>query len=199
LGTVFITNEDGDYLGKVGGGVIIRPTGLAINDKKGWLYISDTVRNKIFVVSLKGKKLVMTIGKAGTGKGEFNRPTYITVDRKGNLYVADSLNARIQIFDKNGKFVRAFGERGTTIGTFSNPRGVAVDSDGNIYVSDTLLSAVQIFNSKGQLLLVIGHYGTDRGEFAFPEDISIDRSDYIYISDSYNMRLQVFKYLKGGK
>jgi len=199
LGTVFITNEKGDYLGKIGGGVIIRPTGLAIDNDRDLLYISDTVGHKIFVLSLKDKKLVRTIGKAGKKEGEFNRPTYITLDREGNLYVADSLNARVQIFDKDGKFIRAFGERGTTIGTFSNPRGIAVDSDGNIYVSDTLLSAVQIFNNKGQLLLVVGHYGRDKGEFAFPEDISIDRSDYIYVSDSYNMRIQVFKYLKGGK
>ncbi|WP_457643091.1 SMP-30/gluconolactonase/LRE family protein [Persephonella sp.] len=196
LGTVFITNEDGDYLGKIGGGAIIRPTGLSIDEKRDYLYITDTVGCKIYVISLKDKKLVRKIGRPGTKEGEFNRPTYTAVDSEGNLYVADSMNARIQIFDKEGRFIRMFGTRGTTIGTFANPRGIALDSDGNIYVTDTLLSAVQIFNKKGDLLLVFGHYGTQNGEFAYPIDVSISKSDYIYISDSYNMRIQVFKYLK---
>ncbi|WP_457627704.1 SMP-30/gluconolactonase/LRE family protein [Persephonella sp.] len=199
LGTVFITNEDGEFLGRIGGGVIIRPTGLAIDDGMNWLYITDTVAGKIYVISLKDKKLVRKIGKIGVKEGEFNRPTYITVDRQGRLYVSDSMNARIQIFDRNGNFLTMFGERGTSIGTFANPRGIAVDSDGNIYVSDTLLSAIQIFNIKGELLLVFGNYGTKNGEFAYPEDITITKNDLIFVSDSYNMRIQVFKYLKGGK
>jgi len=199
LGTVFITNEDGDYLGRIGGGVIIRPTGLAIDNKRKYIYITDTVGGKVYVISLKDKKLIRKIGRQGSRKGEFNRPTFLTVDKDGNLYVVDSMNARIQIFDKDGNLITVFGERGTVIGTFANPRGVAVDSDGNIYVTDTLLSAVQIFNRKGQLLLVFGYYGKENGEFAYPEDISINKDDYIFVSDSYNMRVQVFKYLKGGK
>ncbi len=198
LGTVFITNEDGDFLGKIGSTTIIRPTGLAVDNKRNRLFITDTVGGKIYVVSLKDGKLIMKIGKLGTGKGEFNRPTFITLDRKGNLYVVDSMNARIQIFDKNGVFLRMFGERGTVIGTFANPRGIAVDSDGNIYVSDTLLSAVQVFDPKGRLLLVIGNYGTGKGQFAYPADISISKDNYIFVSDSYNMRIQVLRYLKGG-
>jgi len=199
LGRVFITNEDGDYLGKIGGGAIIRPTGLAYDKKRNWLYITDTVGCKIYVISVKDKKLIRQIGRPGIKEGEFNRPTYITVDNSGNLYVSDSMNARIQIFNPDGRFVTAFGKRGTVIGTFANPRGIAVDSDGNIYVADTLLSAVQIFNKKGDLLLVFGYYGTKNGEFAYPVDISITADDLIFVSDSYNMRIQVFRYLKGGK
>ncbi len=198
LGTVFITNEDGDFLGKIGSTHIIRPTGLAIDKERNRLFITDTVGGKIYVVSLKDGKLIKRIGKVGTGKGEFNRPTFITLDKNGNLYVVDSMNARVQIFDRDGRFLRMFGERGTTIGSFANPRGIAVDSDGNIYITDTLLSAVQIFDQKGKLLLVVGYYGTKKGEFAYPADISISSDDYIFVSDSYNMRIQVLKYLKGG-
>ncbi|WP_457626137.1 6-bladed beta-propeller [Persephonella sp.] len=198
LGTVFITNEKGDYLGRLGSSSLIRPTGLAIDNRRNRLYITDTVGGRIYVISLKDKKLIKRIGKTGTGKGEFNRPTFITVDKDGYLYVSDSMNARIQIFDPEGNFVSMFGERGTSIGTFANPRGIAVDSDGNIYVADTLLSAVQIFNKKGQLLLVVGNYGTRKGEFAYPADITISPDNYIFVSDSYNMRIQVLRYLKGG-
>ncbi|WP_051654693.1 6-bladed beta-propeller [Persephonella sp. IF05-L8] len=199
LGTVFITNEDGDFLGKIGSNLIVRPTGLALDSKRKRLYIVDTLKGKIYVVSLKSKKLIMKIGKIGNEPGQFNRPTFLTIDKEGNIYVSDSMNARIQIFNPEGKFITMFGERGTTIGSLANPRGIAVDSDGNIYIADTLLSAIQVFNKKGELLLVIGHYGTNKGEFAFPVDISISPDDYIFVSDSYNMRIQVFRYLKGGK
>jgi len=199
LGTVFVTNEDGEFLGKIGGDLLIRPTGLALDPERKRLYITDTLKGSVYVISLKNKKLVMRIGKMGSDPGQFNRPTFLTVDREGNIYVSDSMNARIQIFSPEGKLITMFGERGTTIGSFANPRGIAVDSDGNIYVADTLLSAIQIFNKKGQLLLVVGYYGTDRGEFAFPVDISISPDDYIFVSDSYNMRIQVLRYLKGGE
>jgi len=199
LGTVFVTNEDGDFLGKIGGDILIRPTGLALDPERKRLYITDTLKGSVYVISLKNKKLIMRIGKMGSNPGQFNRPTFLTVDREGNIYVSDSMNARIQIFSPEGKLITMFGERGTTIGSFANPRGIAVDSDGNIYVADTLLSAIQIFNKKGQLLLVVGYYGTDRGEFAFPVDISISPDDYIFVSDSYNMRIQVLRYLKGGE
>lgn len=197
LGTVFVTNEDGDLLGRIGSGKLLRPTGLAIDSKREKLFITDTLRSKIYIFSLKSRKVVKTIGRAGSEKGEFNRPTFLTVDKDGNIYVVDSMNARVQIFDKDGNFIRMFGERGTSIGTFANPRGIAVDSDGNIYVADTLLSAIQIFDKKGRLLLVVGYYGTRKGEFAFPADIAITPDNYIFVSDSYNMRIQVLKYLGG--
>ncbi len=199
LGTVFITNEEGDYLGKIGSNLLVRPTGLALDSSRKRLYIADTLKGSVYVISLEKGKLVKRIGKMGSSPGEFNRPTFLTVDKEGNLYVSDSMNARIQIFSPEGKLITMFGERGTTIGSFANPRGIAVDSDGNIYVADTLLSAVQIFNRKGQLLLVVGYYGTGKGEFAFPVDISISPDDYIFVSDSYNMRIQVLRYLKGGE
>ena len=199
LGTVFVTNEEGDFLGKIASNLLIRPTGLALDSKRKRLYVADTLKGSIYVISLKSKKLIMRIGKMGSDPGQFNRPTFLTVDKEGNIYVSDSMNARIQIFSPEGKLITMFGKRGTTIGSFANPRGIAVDSDGNIYVTDTLLSAIQIFNRKGQLLLVVGYYGTDRGEFAFPADISISPDDYIFVSDSYNMRIQVLRYLKGGE
>ncbi|WP_457641247.1 6-bladed beta-propeller [Persephonella sp.] len=198
LGAVFVFNSKGKYKGKIGSKILQRPTGLAIDNKLNRLYVTDTLAGKIYIFDLNGK-LIKRFGKIGQRDGEFNKPTYLTLDKKGYLYVVDTMNARIQIFDKEGNFISKFGKRGTVIGTFANPRGIAVDSDGNIYVTDTLLSAIQIFDRKGQLLLVIGYYGTKKGEFAFPEDISISDKNYIFVSDSYNMRVQILRYLKGGK
>ena len=48
----------------------------------------------------------------GNGPGEFNRPEGLCVDKQDRLYVADSCNHRIQIFDPQGKFLRTYGKAG---------------------------------------------------------------------------------------
>ncbi len=196
---VYVFNDRGIALNKIGPqSGLQRPTGIAVDDERGLLYVTDTLASEIKRYTLKGKFLD-TIGSKGSGKGELNRPTFITLDRKGNLYVCDSMNFKVKIFDRDGKFSSSFGKLGNTIGNFSSPRGIAVDKDGNIYVTDTLFNAVQIFDGKGNLLLVFGSKGRGDGEFFGPEDIAISREGKAYVTDSYNMRIQVFDILSYNK
>ena len=102
---------------------------------------------------------VRTIGKRGGEPGEFNFPTNLFVDTQGRLYVADTLNFRIQIFDPDGKLLSAFGTLGDTPGSLNRPKGVGVDSEGHIYVADTSFNNFQIFDQNGQLLLFVGAVG----------------------------------------
>ncbi len=188
-GKVILVSKEGKKLGTFGEEILTRPTGLVVDRTNRKIYVSDTLKNKIFVFSFEGKKI-------GEIESNFNRPTYINLDKNGNLYVSDSLNAKIRIFNTEGKEIFSFGERGNTIGTFANPRGIAVDRDGHIYISDTLFSVIQIFDKKGRLLLVVGKYGKKEGDFAMPMDIFI-RDDFIYVADSYNARIVILKYLGG--
>ncbi|WP_457598233.1 6-bladed beta-propeller [Hydrogenimonas sp.] len=196
---VYIFNDRGIALRKIGSkSGLQRPTGIAIDNERQLLYITDTLASEIKRFTLKGKFLD-AVGSKGSGKGELNRPTFITLDKEGNLYVCDSMNFRIKIYDKEGRFSKAFGKLGNTIGSFSSPRGIAVDKDGNIYVTDTLFNAVQIFDPEGNLLLVFGSKGRGPGEFFGPEDIAISKNGKAYVTDSYNMRIQVFDILSYNK
>ncbi len=193
---VYIFNKNGIALRKIGPkSGLQRPTGIAVDKERGILYVSDTLSSEIKRFSLKEKKMLPPLGSKGSGRGELNRPTFITLDKNGRLYVCDSMNFRIKIFGKEGKFSRAFGSLGNTIGNFSSPRGIAVDKDGNIYVTDTLFNAVQIFDPQGNLLLVFGSEGKGPGEFYGPEDIAISKDGKAYVTDSYNMRIEVFDIL----
>src|SRR5581483_3327248 len=69
-------------------------------------------------------------GHAGTGPGEFNRPEGLCVDAQDRLYVADSCNHRIQIFNRDGTFLRAYGRAGQGIGELSYPYDICVDREG---------------------------------------------------------------------
>lgn len=177
---------------------LIRPTGIVYNDLTDELFVVDTKTSSIFIFDGKALSLKRKIENPDPGSSSdsyFHFPTNIAVGRDGDIYVADSLNFRVQVLDSQFRFVSAFGAPGNAPGHFSRPKGIAVDSDNNIYVVDALFDNIQIFNPEGQLLLAFGSPGSGAGEFWLPTGIFIDADDRVYVSDSYNSRVQVFQYI----
>ena len=171
-----------------------QPTGIAYDAATRRLYVADTARHHIVVLSASGK-VIKTFGRRGHRDGEFNFPSYLWLDARHRLFVTDSLNFRVQIFDQDGNYLGKFGQHGDGSGNLSRPKGVALDRDGHIYVMDGLFHALQIFDEQGNLLLPIGGRGTAPGEFYLPTGIYIDRNNKIYIADSHNQRIQILRYL----
>ncbi|WP_176941600.1 MULTISPECIES: 6-bladed beta-propeller [unclassified Candidatus Frackibacter] len=191
---VLVFSQDGELIKRLGAQKLKRPTGLGISRRGNRLYVADTVMNKVYVYNTNNYKLIKSFGQRGGKPGELNFPIDIFVKGK-RVYISDSMNFRVQIFNLDGDFISEFGHLGNGTGDFARPKGLAVDSDGHIYVVDALFGAVQIFNPKGQLLLVLGQEGNDLGQFWLPTGIYIDGKDKIYVADSYNHRVQTFKYL----
>ncbi len=197
-GLVRIFDRKGRFKGDMGGGILTRPTGIAVNRREGLLYVVDTLAHDVKVFDLGGRHL-FSFGGRGEKRGNFNYPTHAFVSSAGDLYVTDELNFRIQVFSKRGKYLFELGKIGSVPGTFQSPKGVAVDSDGNIYVADAMADSIQIFDRRGKLLLFFGGSGTAYGRFWSPSGLFIDDSDRIYIADLYNARVQVFRYLGSGR
>ena len=84
-------------------------------------------------------------GGLGGGAGQFSAPRGLDIDGLGRLYVADSSNHRIQVFDSLGTFITQVGGFGVGPGQFNAPRGVAIGSRGALYVTDTDNNRVQKF------------------------------------------------------
>lgn len=204
LKKVFVFDKTDKHILTIGqNGEFGRPTGLAIDKSRGKLYISDTTNHKVWVYDInppasaaeEGKRL-SSFGNRGREHGEFNFPTHISVDPKGDIYVTDALNFRVQVFNPDGKFVTSIGEMGNTLGTFSKPKGLGTDSDGNIYVVDNLYDTVQIFNRSGELLLNFASHGGGNQGLWLPNGLFVDKDNYIFVADTYNERVQVFRYLQ---
>jgi tripartite motif-containing protein 71 len=78
-------------------------------------------------------------GQTGTGDGQFKGPNGIAVDSDGNVFVADSGNARIQKFSSTGQFLGKWGRGGNGDGQFLKPYHIAIDSNNDIYVTEDFL------------------------------------------------------------
>lgn len=171
---------------------ISAPAALRIIDKK--VYITDIKTNKAYVFDLNGK-LLLEVGKPGTNEGELNAPNGITADGDGNIYVVDTANQRVEIFDKNGKFKKMF--NGSTNGQgqsiFVNPRGIGIDKRGMIYVVSNLTHIVFGFDKDGKKVFEFGGMGENNGQLNLPNGLFIDEGDNVYITDTLNIRVQVFK------
>jgi DNA-binding beta-propeller fold protein YncE len=129
-------------------------------------------------------------GGSGNGGGQFSKPRGIAVDSKGNIYVADQGNARIQKFDADGKFVSTFGTLGEAEGQFKEPNGVAVDPSGNVYVLDALNHKLVKFSADGKF--VSEWKGPADNNLYGPRDLAIGPNKQIYIVDQGRGRVVRF-------
>lgn len=131
-------------------------------------------------------------GSYGTGNGQMNYPQGVAADKNNRIYVADTLNHRIQVFDENGNFIGNWGNEGALDGQFSFPYGITVDNNLNVYVADTGNHRIQKFDQNGVFLAKWGGFGTGDGQFHLPMGLETNSLGNVYVADSYNNRIQVF-------
>ncbi|MCL5735172.1 MAG: NHL repeat-containing protein [Actinobacteria bacterium] len=165
-----------------------RPIGIAVWSD-GSFAVSDANNHRLIKYDTAGN-LLWTVGSGvpATGENGFNVPGGLALDRDGNVYVVDILNAQVKKYSADGKFVSAFGQSGDTAGRFSRAKAVAVDDAGNIYVSDSLAVAVQVFDQAGTYLGLVGR--KDPGDqnsaplFEAPHGLKI-MDGKLYVVDRY--------------
>lgn len=120
------------------------PRGVAYDGTS--FYVADTGTHRVVKVNPQGD-IVATWGtsKQGDAKNEFNNPRSLKVDAKGNVYVADFENSRVQVLDPTGKFVM-------TLKAGNKVTDVAVDPRGRIFVSSMDGGFVKVYGPDGKSL-----------------------------------------------
>jgi tripartite motif-containing protein 71 len=131
-------------------------------------------------------------GSSGSGNGQLASPGDVAQDSKGNLWVVNKGNNRIEKFNEKGEYLTKFGTYGAATGQFNRPTSIAIDAKGNFWVTDAGNNRIQEFNESGVFLKAVGSYGAGNGQFSGPEGIAIDGKGNLWISDTYNARLQKF-------
>jgi DNA-binding beta-propeller fold protein YncE len=117
------------------------------------LFVTDGKDQTLDIYDLSGN-LIRRIGGKGTTPKNFVG-IFLVDSSKDTVFVVDSVNARIQEFDKSGKFVRLFGKFGIEGGDLFRPKGVAYCGNGKLIVSDAITGTVQLFNVYGGFEAVI--------------------------------------------
>ena len=177
------------------------PVGLAIDTENRFLYVVDTQQDQVVVYDADSFKLLRRMGTGGknhylTSPGDFAAPQDVAVDNDGNVYVTDTLNNRVEIFDADGNFISTFGKNGDGPGYFTRPKGIAIDSDGHIWVADEVQDRLQVFNREGQLLTYVGvAHGNLPGQFEALVGVAIDKQNRVFTTEQYPGRLQEFRYV----
>ena len=162
-----------------------RPTDLAwLPD--GTFFVTDGYINTRVVKFDARGTFVMAWGTRGNGRGQFNLPHAIDIDRHRRLYVADRANHRIQVFDENGRFLDEWPD-------IRSPTHIMVSADQSVWVSDLETSKLLKYSTDGTLLYYWGVYGTFPGGFWGIHQFSVDPQGNLYVAETYGGRTQKFR------
>lgn len=177
------TGRGGEGLGK--------PYGVAAH--QGRVFVGDTGRREVMVFDLPEKKF-FTIG--GEEPGALSRPMGIDVDKEGNLYVLDALLKVINIYTRDGQFLREIKLGLTPKDPMNRPAGLGVHPDGTkVYAVDIGGTSsddhkILVYDGKtGAFIKRIGNRGIGPGEFNLPRDVTVAPDGSLYVMDGGNFRV----------
>lgn len=177
-------------------GELERPTYIALDEARGRLYVSDVLRHEVLAFDLASGARLFTFGGRGSGAGKLYVPQGLAIDGEGRIFVAEQLNARVQVFDSEGQHLYMFGKRGDKAFNFEGPRGLAFDSQGNLFVAEARKSAVLVFQPDGTPLTSLGGSPSLHPlGFTLPVSVYIDPTDRVYVGDSMNRRITIWQML----
>jgi hypothetical protein len=144
------------------------------------LYVADIANGLIRVFDKQSGDALKTIGGEGDPSQRLDRPSNLTIDGEGSLYVTDVGRFQVVKFDRDGHFLMTFGELGDSPGHFARPKGIAVDREGHLYAVDAAFSNVQVFNKDGRVLMFFGRSGENPGDLILPAKVTVDYDNIPY-------------------
>ncbi len=174
------------------------PWGVAV-DAQGDIYVADTWNHRIqkfdntftYVTGWGGLAQSSQIGLTGT-QGLFYGPRALDVSDDGEVYVADTGNKRVQVFDLDGNFLREFGGWGREGGELDEPVGIDVRSDGVVALADTWNQRVQLFDGRG---FPLTQWDIPTWDVTNPDEkpFVVWGAEHLYVGDPLRQRILAFR------
>ena len=171
-----------------------QPTEVAVA-ADGSFYVSDGYQNTRVMKFSPAGAFLFQWGTKGTGPGQFDLPHGVALDHTGRVYVSDRSNARVQIFDPTGKYIREW--KSTDIG---RPYDVAIASDDTAVIADggdqpkapPDRSAFVVVRRDGSVVERFGRWGNYDGQFELAHCVAVGKDGSIYVGDIDGGRVQKF-------
>lgn len=174
-----------------GAGDFVFPTGVGLDADRS-IYVCEYGHTDRVQKFDSRHRFLAEWGSHGEGAGQFQRPMSLALSSRGEVFVADSCNHRLEVFSRAGKLLRSFGSVGSGLGQLRFPNDVALDAQDNVYVCEYGNHRVQKFTPAGEPLCVWGSPGSQPGQFSGPWGVAVDAEGLVYIADTGNHRVQVF-------
>ncbi|XP_070560148.1 tripartite motif-containing protein 2-like [Ptychodera flava] len=139
--------------------------------------------------SNQGGNHIKSFGGFGNRNGQFSYPTFVSIDNTGNVFVSDSGNHRIQVFNGDGHFLYTFGSEGNGDGELDYPKGVAVDKHGHVYVADCNNARIVKYESRGKYVC---HVDDASDVLNSPMSVCVTDDGTVIVGDQKGNCIKVF-------
>ena len=182
-------------------GTFNQPWALALSPDGKYIYVADTWNHRIQMFTRDGTPIKMwgapLYDPTTTDPDVFWGPRGIAVDAQGRVFVVDTGNKRILVYDSDGNFIMQIGNEGLSAGQFEEPVGIAFDSQENLFVADTWNQRIQVFKpsldgssySALRQWNVAGWYGESLENKPY---LAIDQQDHVFATDPEAFRVLEF-------
>lgn len=180
---VIVFDQNDNYLRSYGDEDLFdKPVDVAVQGNR--VYVCDMGKNEVSILNKTTGRLLNTINQIREEKTKLHKPSHISLDSNGDLFVNDAFNYKVRKFDASGRYLQSIGYHGDTTGAFARPKGLELDQKGHLYVVDSAYENVQIFDSfTGQLLLYFGGGDSRRGSMYLPASVHIDYENVEYFTN----------------
>jgi NHL repeat len=193
---LFEFDQNGNYVRELGQGLYGLEFAHTVRvDREDNIWTVDEGTNMVIKFNPEGR-VVMVLGRrpepvagpfdstlppAPPEKYRFGRPTDVTWDAQGNIFVSDGyVNSRVVKYDKNGRFLKSVGTtRGSAPSQMNTPHSITSDAQGNIYVADRGNARVQVFDNDLVLRAIYDSVGNP-----WAVCISPPPNQYLFVSNS---------------
>jgi DNA-binding beta-propeller fold protein YncE len=160
-----------------------QPTDVAF-DRDGNIYVADGEGNSRVLKFNKFGNPLLGWGMKGGGPGQFDLPHSIAIDGD-QIYVGDRENARIQVFDLNGRYLREW--------KLGHPFGLFVTPDHFIYMCDAIAGRILKINPEGKAVGVMEGPPPDKGRHFDPHSLAVDKDNSLFTAEVTPWRVQKFR------
>ena len=153
-------------------------------DKAGAIWVVDKKNYRAVKLDESGKML-MSLGKEGSGAGQFDNPSAIAISNSGMVFVADRSNHNVQIFRGDGVFLNAL--NGDNSSKLSSPVAMAFDQRDNLYILDSSRQSVLAYSSAGKSM---GEFGKTKDGSLLSSPVSLmAANDEVLVLDGSQVKV----------